>query len=86
MTTLSRSPLDLGVMVSWGFPDGSVVKNQPANAGDWNGLPFLGDPWQERPPRNGNPFQYSHLGHPMDRRNWQAGLQSMGSQNSWTQT
>ena len=45
MTTLSRSPLDLGVMVSWGFPDGSVVKNQPANAGDWNGLPFLGDPW-----------------------------------------
>ena len=39
MTTLSRSPLDLGVMVSWGFPGGSVVKNWPANAGDMGLIP-----------------------------------------------
>ena len=39
MTTVSRSPLDSGVMASWGFPGGSVVKNWPANAGDMDSIP-----------------------------------------------
>ena len=46
-----------------GLPGGSVVKNPPANAGDV-GL-ILGE-------GNGNPFQYSFLGNPMDRAAWQA--------------
>ena len=39
-----------------GFPGGSVVKNQPANAGDMDSVPGLG-----RSPGEGNenPLQYS---------------------------
>ena len=46
------------------FPSGSAVKNPPANAGDMSLTPGLG-----RLPRegNGNLFQYSCLGNPMDR-------------------
>ena len=46
-----------------GFPDGSVVKNLPANTGDSGLIPGSG-----RPPRegNGNPLQYSCLENPMD--------------------
>ena len=52
-----------------------MVKNLPTDAGDMGLLPASG-----RSPggRNGNPFQYSYLGNPMDRG--AGGLQSMGSQ------
>ena len=52
-----------------GFPAGSVVKNQPANAGDWGSVAGSG-----KSPRggNGNPLQYSSLGNPMDRGAWWA--------------
>ena len=55
-----------------GFPIGSVVKNLPANteaSGDADLIPGLG-----RSPRegHGNPLQYSCLGNPMDRGDWQA--------------
>ena len=48
-----------------GFSGGSVVKNQPANAGDSGLIPGL-----ERSPGrgNGNPFQYSCLGNPHGQR------------------
>jgi len=51
-----------------GFPDGSVVNNPPANAGDV-ALVF----GSQRSPGegNGNPLQYSCLGNPMDRGAWQ---------------
>ena len=55
-----------------GFPDGSVVKNPPTNAGD------IGDagsiPGSERSPGegNGNPLWYVCLENPMDRGAWQA--------------
>ena len=57
---------------STGFPDGSVLKNLPANAGaagDMGSIPRLG-----RSPRggNGNPLQCSCLGNLMDRGDWQA--------------
>ena len=49
--------------VPW-FPDDSMVKNQPANAGDTSSL--LG--WGRSPEdRKGNPLQYSSLGNPMNR-------------------
>ena len=47
-----------------GFPDGSVVKNPPANTGDTDLIPELG---RSLPEQNGNPLQYSCLGNPMDR-------------------
>ena len=52
-----------------GFPGGSVVKNPPANAGDMGLIPGL-----RRYPGegNGNLFQYSFLGNPIDRGAWQA--------------
>ena len=54
------------------FLGGSVVKNPPANAGDMGSIPDL-----KRSPggENGNPFQYSCLKNPMDRRAWQATVQ-----------
>ena len=50
------------VISSVGFPDGSVIKNLPADA--WVGK----IPWEG----NGNRLQYSYLGNPMDRGAWQA--------------
>jgi len=52
-----------------GFPNGSVVKNLPANAGDLGLIPGSGrSPGEE----NGNPLQYSGLENPMYRRAWWA--------------
>ena len=42
-----------------------MVKNLSANAGDTGSIPGLGRSPGEG---NGNPFQYSCLGNPMDRR------------------
>ena len=51
------------------FPGGSVVRNMPVKAGDAGSIPGLGrSPGEE----NGNPFQYSCLGSPMDRGDWRA--------------
>jgi len=52
-----------------GFPQDSVVKNLPANAGDSGSIPG-----SRRSPGggNGNPLQYSCLGNPMDREAWRA--------------
>ena len=45
----------------------AVVKNPSINAGNAGSIPRLG-----RSPReeNGNPFRYSYMGNPMDRRAW----------------
>ena len=52
-----------------GFPGGSVVKNPPANAGDMGLIPGL----RKYPGEgNGNLFQCSFPGNPMDRGAWQA--------------
>ena len=60
-----------------GFPDSSVGKESTCNAGDPGSIPESG-----RSPRegNGNPFQYSCLGNPMDKRSlvgYSMGLQSV---------
>ena len=65
-----------------GFPDGSVVNNNPtASVRDVGLIPGSGISPGEG---NGNPLQYSCLENPMDRRAWKA-TQYMGLQNSWTQ-
>ena len=55
----------------WGFPGGSVVKNLPANTGDVGSIPGTG-----RSPEvgNGSVLQYSCLGNPVDRGDWQAAV------------
>ena len=55
-------------ILSEGFPGDSGVRNLPDNVGDAGSIPGSG-----RFPRkgNGNPFQYSCLGNPMDRGTWQ---------------
>ena len=57
------------IIVTIGFPGGSVVKKLPANAGDVGSIPGLGRCPGEV---NGNPLQYSCLGNPMDRGAWWA--------------
>ena len=60
---------------------GSVVKNPPANAGDTDSIPG-----SERSPEeeNGNPFQYSCLGNPMDRAAWWATFHGVTKESDTT--
>ena len=62
------------------FPDGSVVKNPPANTGDADSIPVLG-----RSPGEGNdnPLPYSYLENSINRGAWQA-MESMGLQKFQT--
>ena len=55
-----------------GFPGGAEVKNLPAKAEDTRHMGLI--PALGRSPGGGNcnPFQYSHLGNPMDRGAWWA--------------
>ena len=49
----------------WGYPDGSAIKNPPANVGDASSIPELGiSPGGG----NGSPLQYFYLGSPIDSR------------------
>ena len=59
----------LSTLKDTGFPDGSVIKNLPANAGDTGLIPGLG---RSLGVRNGNPLQYSCLRNPTDRGAWWA--------------
>ena len=54
--------LNSRVVTKWGFPDGSAVKNPPANTGDTGSVPESGRSPGEG---NGHPSQYSCLGNPM---------------------
>ena len=74
----------------WGCPDvntlrsflgGSVVKNPPANARDTSLIPGLGRSPGEG---NGNPFQYSCLGNPMDRGAWRATVHGIAKESDMT--
>ena len=61
--------LRLQVQWYWYFWGGSEVKKLPAKVGDAGLIHWLG----RSPGRgNGNPLQYSCLGHPMDRGAWWA--------------
>ena len=53
-----------------GFPSGSMVKNLPANSGDARDMGLIPGSGRFTGEENGNPFQYSCLGNPMDREAW----------------
>ena len=59
----------ISIYCQLGFPGGSEVKNLPANAGDVGLIPGSGRSPGEG---NGNSFQYSCPGNPMDRGAWWA--------------
>ena len=52
-----------------GFPGGSVGKKPPTNVGDAGSTPESGKSPKEA---NCKPLQYSCLGNPVDRGDWQA--------------
>ena len=51
---------------------GSVVKSLPAHAGDSGDVSSIPGSGRSPGEENGNPFQYSCLGNPMDRGTWWA--------------
>ena len=55
-----------------GFLGVSVVKNQPANAGDPGDMGSIPESGRSTGGGNGNPLQYSCLENPMDRGAWWA--------------
>ena len=58
-----------------------MVRNPPVNAGDVGSIPESGRfPGEE----NGNPFQYSCLGNPMDRGTWVATVQEVAKESDMT--
>ena len=58
------------LIVPWkGFPDGSVIKNLPAKAGD---VGLITEAGRSPVEGNGSPLQYSCLENPMDRGAWLA--------------
>ena len=65
--------------IKWGFPGGSEVKASARNVGDLGSIPGSGRSPGEG---NGNPFEYSCLENPMDRRAWWATVH--GVTKSWT--
>ena len=54
-----------------------MVKNPPDNAGDADSILASGE-------GNGNPFQYSCLGNPMDRGAWQATVHGVAKELDMT--
>ena len=54
------------MLVSQGFPGGSVVKSMPDNARDAGDSDLIPGSGISLGGGNGNPFQYSRLENPMD--------------------
>ena len=66
-----------------GFPDGSVVKNPPANAGGARDVGSILGSRRSPGGGHGNPLQYSCLGNPMDRE--PGGLRSIVAESDTTE-
>ena len=62
-----------------------VVKNPPANAGDARDLGSIPGSGRSPGETNGDPFQYSCLGNPMDRGAWQATVHRVTKESDTTQ-
>ena len=67
-------------LYSWASQVTLVVKNPPANTGDWGSIPESG-----RSPGggNGSPLQYSCLENPTDRRAWWATVHEVAKRQTW---
>ena len=79
---IKRTLLDPSTMLE-GFPDGTVVKNLPANAGGTRDV-SLTPGWQRSPGEgSGNPLKYSCLNNSMDRGAWQATVHGVAESWIW---
>ena len=65
-----------------GFPDGTVVKNLPANGGDTRDVDLIPEAGRSPVEGNVNPLQHSCLENSMDRGAWRATVR--GATESWT--
>ena len=65
-----------------GFPDGTVVKNLPANTGDARDVSSIPGSGRSPGKESGNPLQYSCLENFTDRGAWQDTVH--GITKSWT--
>ena len=65
-----------------GFPDSSVAKNTPANAGDTRDVGSIPGSGRSLGEGHGNPLQYSCLENPMDRGAWRATVSARGHKES----
>ena len=59
-----------------------MVKNWPANAGDAEDLGLITGLGRSPGGGQGNPFQYSCLESPMDRRAWQAAVHGVAQSHT----
>ena len=66
----------------WGFSLGSVVKNQPANAGDAGNMGSVPGLGRSSGGGHGHPLQYSCLGNLVDRGAWWATYSPWGHKKS----
>ena len=72
-----------GNVHTWGFPDGLVVKNLSANAGDASSIPRSGISTGEG---NSNPLQYSCLENPTDREAWRVTVHGVSKVKCYLKT
>ena len=70
----SQGFLKCGSWHSWGFPDGTVVKNLPASAGDTGDASLISGLGRFPNLGNGNALQYFCLENPRDRAACQAAV------------
>ena len=70
--SFSTSDIEGLVIVSWGFPGATVVKNLPANSGNSRNVSLISGSGRSPGEGNGNPLQYSRMENSMDRGTWQA--------------
>ena len=71
------------LFLSLGFPDGTMVKNPPTNAGDTRNGDSIPGSGRSPGEGNGNPLQYSCLENSMDRRVWQAMVHKVSKSQTW---
>ena len=74
--------ISIHLIISKGFPGGSVVKNLPANTGATGDSGWIPGSGRSPEGKNGNPLQDSCWDNPMDRGTWWATVD--GIIKSWT--
>ena len=79
----TRADLLVRALLFLSLPGGAVVKNPPANAGYRGGTSLIAGLGRSPGGENGNPFQYSYLENPLDRRTLWAIM--YGVTQIWTQ-
>ena len=62
-----------------------VIKNPPANSGDFRDVGLIPGLGRHPGEENGNPLQYPYLENPMDRRAWWAAVHGVAKESDTTE-